>query len=82
MLFLLSRKHRLQQKNHPMSNVKFAEKIQVFVWLEKEQWQSILVFLPGKFPGQGSLVGYSPWGHNLSTHTILNLPRKLRDLLG
>ena len=22
-----------------------------------------LVFLPGKFHGQSSLVGYSPWGH-------------------
>ena len=23
----------------------------------------MLVFLPGKFQGQRSLVGYSPWGH-------------------
>ena len=22
-----------------------------------------LVFLPGEFHGEGSLVGYSPWGH-------------------
>ena len=22
-----------------------------------------LVFLPGEFHGQGSLAGYSPWGH-------------------
>ena len=29
--------------------------------LEKE-WQSTPVFLPGKFHGQRSLVGYSPWG--------------------
>ena len=25
-------------------------------------WQSTLVFLPGKFHGQRSLAGYSPWG--------------------
>ena len=26
-------------------------------------WQSTPIFLPGKFHGQRSLVGYSPWGH-------------------
>ena len=30
-------------------------------WSRK--WQPIPVFLPGKFHGQKSLVGYSPWGH-------------------
>ena len=30
-------------------------------WSRK--WQSTPVFLPGKFHGQRSLVGYSPWGH-------------------
>ena len=27
------------------------------------------VFLPGKFYGQRSLAGYSPWGHNESDMT-------------
>ena len=43
-------------------------------WSRK--WQPTSVFLPGKFHGQRSLVGYSPWGHKelnmtewLSTHT-------------
>ena len=27
------------------------------------KWQPTPVFLPGKFHGQRSLVGYSPWGH-------------------
>ena len=27
------------------------------------------VFLPRKFPGQKSLVGYSPWGHKESDMT-------------
>ena len=31
------------------------------VW--KRKWQPPPVFLPGKFHGQRSLVGYSPWGH-------------------
>ena len=35
-------------------------------WIRKipwrRKWQSALVFLPGEFPGQRSLVGYSPWG--------------------
>ena len=26
-------------------------------------WQPTSVFLPGKFHGQRSLVGSSPWGH-------------------
>ena len=29
----------------------------------KRAWQPTLVFLPGEFHGQRSLVGYSPWGH-------------------
>ena len=28
-----------------------------------------LVFLPGEFHGQRSLVGYSPWGHKESDMT-------------
>ena len=31
--------------------------------------QLIPVFLPGKFHGQRSLVGYSPWGHKESATT-------------
>ena len=29
----------------------------------EEAWQPTLVFLPGESRGQGSLVGYSPWGY-------------------
>ena len=36
------------------------------LWIRKipwsKKWQPALVFLPGKFHGQRSLVGYSPWG--------------------
>ena len=35
--------------------------------LEKE-WQPTPVFLPGKFYGQKSLVGYSPWGRKRVGH--------------
>ena len=31
----------------------------------KKKWQPDLVFLPGKFHGQRSLVGYSPWGRRV-----------------
>ena len=31
----------------------------------RRKWQPTLVFLPGKFHGQRSLVGYSPWGHRV-----------------
>ena len=36
-------------------------------WSRK--WQPSPVFLPGKFCGQRSLVGYSPWGHKESDMT-------------
>ena len=36
-------------------------------WVRKipwsKKWQPTPVFLPGKFHGQRSLSGYSPWGH-------------------
>ena len=31
--------------------------------LEKREWQLTPVFLPGESYGQGSLEGYSSWGH-------------------
>ena len=36
------------------------------------EWQTTPVFLPGKFHGQRSLVGYSPWGckeSDMTEHT-------------
>ena len=35
----------------------------------RRKWQPTLVFLPGKFHGQRSLRGYSPWGHKESDTT-------------
>ena len=47
----------------------------------RRKWQPIPVFLSGKFHGQRSLAGYSPWGrrvrHNLATEHRHN---KLRDV--
>ena len=33
------------------------------------KWQPTVVFLPGKYHGQRSLAGYSPWGHKESYMT-------------
>ena len=42
-------------------------------WVRKipwrRQWQPTPVFLPEKFHGQRSLVGYSPWGHKVRPHS-------------
>ena len=44
---------------------------------QRREWLPTSVFLPEKSHGQGSLVGYSPWGHKVSdmteqlTHTHL-----------
>jgi len=35
----------------------------------RRKWQPTPVFLPGKFHGQRSLAGYSPWGCNESDTT-------------
>ena len=43
-------------------------------WVEKilwrRKWQPTPVFLPGKFHGQRSQVGYSPWGHKRVRHDL------------
>ena len=35
----------------------------------RRKWQPTPVFLPGKFHGRRSLVGYSPWGRKESKTT-------------
>jgi len=54
-------------------------------WAEKipwrRKWQPTPVLLPGKFHGQRSLVGYSPWGHKeLDMTDQLNTPRTPKSL--
>ena len=44
-----------------------AEKEMATHWRRK--WQPTPVFLPGKFHGQRTLVGYSPWGRKESDTT-------------
>ena len=36
------------------------------LWPWSRKWQPTPVFLPGKFHGQKTPVGYSPWGHKNS----------------
>ena len=45
--------------------------------LEKEM-QPTPVFLPRKSHGQGSLAGYSPWGHK--THNLATEEQQQREL--
>ena len=40
--------------------------------LQRRKWQPTPVFLPGKSHGQGSLVGYSPWGHKKCQTQVSN----------
>ena len=44
-------------------------------WVRKipwrRRWQPTPLFLPGKFHGQRSLLGYSPWGHRVKHHQAL-----------
>ena len=43
---------------------------------QRRQWQPTPVLLSGKSHGQGSLVGYSPWGHKKSLGWFV-FPQKL-----
>ena len=36
----------------------------------RRKWQPTPVFLPGRFHGQRSLAGYSPWGHKRIRHDL------------
>ena len=44
------------------------------LWVRKiswrRKWLPTSVFLPGKFCGQRSLAGYSPWGHKRVGHDL------------
>ena len=44
-------------------------------WVRKiprrRKWRPTLVFVPGKSHGQGSLVGYTPWGHKRVGHDLM-----------
>ena len=57
---------------HGGSVVKRCRRCGLDPWIEKiswrRKWQPTLVFLPGGSHGQGSLVGYSPWGHKRVRH--------------
>ena len=55
------------EKNLPANagDLRFHPWVGKIPW--RRQWQPTPVFLPGKFHGQRSLVGYSPWGHNSQT---------------
>ena len=60
-----------------------ATSLSLFTFMHwRRKWQPTPVFLPGKFQGQRSLVGYSPCGHkelavtehnsNVGHHTALS----------
>ena len=56
-----------QVVKNPPTNVGDAGDMGLIPGVERpswsRKWQPTPVFLPGKFHGQRSLVGYSPWGH-------------------
>ena len=58
---------------NPPASAGDAKRRGFYCWVTKifwvRKWQPTLVFLPGKFHWQRSLVGYSPWGHKESDMT-------------
>ena len=58
---------RKSQGWSPIKNIKAEYFQSIFFFLTSQaiwrrKWQSTPIFLPGKFHGWRSLVGYSPWG--------------------
>ena len=60
-----------------MQEMWFDSWVRKIPWSRK--WQTTIVILPGKFPGWGSLVYYSPWGckesnttEHMCTHSCIN----------
>ena len=46
----------------------------------RRKWQPTPVLLPGKFHGQRSLVGYSPWNHKQSDMTeLLSISMRMHE---
>ena len=50
-----------------MQETQVRSLVRKILW--KRKWQPTPVLLPGKYHGQRSLVGYSPWGHKESDTT-------------
>ena len=52
--------------------------------LWRTEWQLTPVFSPGKFHGQRSLAGYSPWGHRgawrATVHGVTEEPGRLQSM--
>ena len=63
-------------KNLPARRTGFNPWVRKIPWRRK--WQSTLVFLPGEFHGQRSLMGYTPQGHKElnTTEWLIHLAEK------
>ena len=60
--FVVKKKKKKTEKTKPACQSKVRNSPQ------RRKWQPAPLFLPGKFHGQRSLVGYSPWGHRDGHH--------------
>ena len=45
----------------------------------RRKWQSTPAFMPGKFHGQRSLVGYSPWSHRRGGHNLATKQQQINN---
>ena len=58
-------------KNPPAIAGDVRGTVRALGWEDPLKWQPITVFLPGKFHGQRSLAGYSPWGRKELDMTLI-----------
>jgi len=63
-----------------------ASSKETWVWSQvgkipwRRKWQPTVVFLHGKFHGQRSLVGYSPWGRRVRDDWACTLTHQSKEL--
>jgi len=55
-----------------MQETRVQSLVRKILW--RRRWQPTLVFLPGKSPGERSLVGYSPWDCKKVRHDLATKP--------
>ena len=56
------------QLSHPYMTTRKT----IALTIQRTEWQPIPVFLPGKYHGQRSLVGYTPWHHRVRHDRVTN----------
>ena len=68
----------VKESNCQCRRCRFDPWVKKIPWRRK--WQSTPLFLPWKFHGERSLVGYSPWNHKRVRHGLVTKQQQCASL--